>query len=809
MNVWKRSLMRSIGKTITGVALMAEAGQGAPLSDYPIQPVDHSQVRIGSGFWGQRIATNHQRTVWTCFDQCEKTGRIENFANAANQVKRKFKGIPYNDSDVFKVVEGAAYILAQHEDPKLDNYLDQLIDLIARAQEPDGYLYTAYTLKANHAIMGSKPWINEMTQEKGRDSHELYNTGHLYEAAVAHYRATGKRTLLDVAIRSADHVDRVFGPDRLKLPPGHQVIELALVKLFRATGERRYLDLSRFFLDARGNPEIRSKHTWADDVYFANHKPVVEQREAVGHAVRSTYMYAGMADIAAIMDDDAYREAVDALWESIVHRKMALTGGLGAVHKTESLGPDYVIPHDAYNETCAAIGLAYFAHRMFLLHGDAGYMDVLERILYNGSISGVSLEGDHFFYPNPLYTNGRDRFNHGKNSRQPWFSTSCCPVNIVRFVPSMPGYMYAVSKGALWANLFAQGEARVEVDGTRIALRQITDYPWKGDVALDIAPERPTRFALRVRIPGWARNEPVPGGLYRYVGDAPGDVVLKVNGEPVEFRMDRGYAVVDREWQRGDRVALSLPMEPRRVVARDEVAAARGQVAVEYGPLVYCAEAVDNAEMPIEAYHLDGDAELTAQFKPSLLNGAVKISAEVKGLKQPLTLVPYSLWNNRAEGAMTVWLPTEPKVASEHTFSMAARAMTSASRNEKHTAALNDGLQPRNSDDHDIPRFTWWDQKGGKAWVQYELLEPVEVGAAQVYWFDDRPRGGGCRVPASWRLLYRDGAAWREVEQSSGYGVEPDQFNRVEFRPIPVTQLRLEVQMQEGFSAGILEWKVE
>lgn len=813
-----------------GLALPAAAAESA---DYPFQSVPFTVVKITDEFWSPRIETNRTVSIPYCFRKCEETGRIDNFAKAGKLMPGDFKGEPFDDSDVYKVIEGAAYALALHADPKLDQYLDDLIGKIAAAQEPDGYLYTARTIHGEQAPGRASPkrWLNERGALGKGDSHELYNVGHLYEAAVAHFRATGKRTLLDVAIRNADLVAESWGPGKLDIPSGHQEIELALVKLYRVTGDRKYLSLAKYLLDCRGRGG-------PDGKYYADHVPVTQQSEAVGHAVRSGYMYAAMTDIAALTGDAGYRDAVWRLWNSVVARKMYVTGGVGARGSGEAFGDDYELPNrSAYAETCAAISQLLWQQRMFLLHGDAKYIDVLERVLYNGFLSGISLSGDRFFYPNPLEFDGRTPFNFGQCGRAPWFNCSCCPVNIVRILPQIGEWIYATRGDELYVNLYVGSEAEVllerhegtEVrrDGeTELAVRvvQATRYPWDGKVALTLAPGAPAEFTLALRIPGWARRSPLPTDLYRD-GEPPAvrnePVTLAVNGEQLPTVVETGYARIRRQWKAGDVVTLELPMPVRVVRAHPSVRADLGRVAIERGPLVYCAEGADNNGDIFNRRVETGPFEISP--RPDLLGGVVTIAApsfvsrrnernETQQKFAPLTLIPYYAWANREPAPMQVWLPTEPdlvRVAPAPTAASRAKVSASHCYARDTLAALNDQIEPQSSGDGDVPRLTFWPHRGTSEWVQYEFDEPTVVCGVSVYWFDDAERGA-CRTPADWRLLARDEAgAWQPLQLTQPFGVARDQFNCVAFPPLRATGLRIEVQLRAGVSAGILEWQVE
>ncbi len=674
-------------------------GRPAP-NDYPITPVPFTAVRVTDAFWAPRIETNRTVTIPAIFKKCEETGRIDNFAIAGGLMKGEYKGERYNDTDVYKTVEGASYSLMVHPDAELDRYLDGVIAKIAAAQEPDGYLYTPRTASPGKV----QPGTGEERWSELAISHELYNAGHLYEAAAAHFQATGKRTLLDVAVKNADLVARTFGEGQGKRQgfPGHQEIELALVKLYRITGKRAYLDLARYFLDQRGLGLTLKQYPlgnrfaiYNDATQIQAHKPVLEQNEAVGHSVRLTYMASGMADVAALTGDGAYIDAVRRLWDNVVGRKMYLTGGIGSRHDRERFGDDYELPNlTGYLETCASIGMAFWNHRMFLLTGEARYLDVMERVMYNGVLSGVSLDGTLFFYPNPLESDGKYRFNKGRAERAPWFGVACCPGNVSRFLPSVPGYVYATKGDVLYVNMFVAGEAKVDLRGKLVAVRQETRYPWDVSVGITIEPEKEGEFSVHVRIPGWAQGRPVPTDLYRYEGGGEGQVIVRVNSEPVDLDMDKGFARVRRVWRSGDRIEVVLPMEARRVVAHPSVRDDEGFVAVERGPLVYCAEGPDNGGRALNIV-LPNDAVLQAEARPDLVGGLVVMRAEALAAdptsvtrihdaqpkdaaaddeeeappasrrslapgakldRRPLVLIPYYAWAHRGLAEMSVWL---------------------------------------------------------------------------------------------------------------------------------------------------------
>ena len=776
------------------------------IKDYSVKPVPFTNVHVTDQFWLPRMETNHKITIPFAFKKSEETGRIDNFAVAGGLKEGTFSGIyPFDDTDVYKILEGASYSLSLYPDPELEKYLDDLILKIAAAQEDDGYLYTARTINPDPPIQ----WVEKERWANLRMSHELYNAGHLYEAAVAHFQATGKRTLLEVAIKNADLIDSVFGPGKRHGTPGHQVIEIGLAKLYRVTGREKYLKLAKFFLDERGYPHGRKLY----GKYAQDHKPVVEQSEAVGHAVRASYMYSGMADVAALTGASDYVEAIDRIWENVVTKKLYLTGGIGARNSGEAFGDDYELPNEtAYNETCAAIGNAMWNHRLFLLHGDAKYIDVLERILYNGLISGVSLRGDRFFYPNPLES-------HGQHKRSPWFGCACCPGNITRFMPSFPGYVYAFGDGILYVNLFVGGSAAIKMNKHNVGIKQETNYPWDGDVKIFVDPESTGEFAIYVRIPGWAQNRPLPSDLYRYLSRSGEEVKLKINGRQIALDMDKGFARIRRTWEKGDVIDLHLPMPVRRVLSHENIEDNRRKVALERGPVVYCAEWPDNHGY-VSNLVLADDVELEIEKRTEMLKGLDVIKGKVIALQrskdrksvvkkeQYFVAIPYYAWAHRGSGEMAVWLARDESRARplpEPTIASTSRVSVSS---DKNGVAVNDQWEPKSSNDHSKPYLQWWPNKGTQEWVQYDFRKAAKVSAVEVYWFDDTGQGE-CRVPRSWRILYKDRNEWKSVDNDGPYGVGKDKYNRVTFYPVRASALRLEVQLQPKFSTGILEWRME
>lgn len=616
-------------------------------ADYPIQPVPFTEVRITDDFWLPAIIRNTEVSIPIAFRQSEETGRIANFEVAGGLKEGSFcSNYPFDDSDVFKIIEGASYSLMIRYDPELDAYLDSLILKISLAQEEDGYLYTNRTIMGDstHEMAGKARWENV-----SQHSHELYNAGHMFEAAVAHYMATGKRTFLNVALKNADLICREFGPYKIEKYPGHQEIELGLVKLYRVTGDRKYLDQARFFLDVRG------PGGWE---YNQAHLKPYDQTEAVGHAVRAMYMYAGMADVAALTGDTAYIEALSSIWDNLIGKKYYITGGVGQTGDNEGFGPDYDLPNlTAYCETCASIAFVLWNYRLFLLHGDAKYMDVLERTLYNALIDGVSQSGDHFFYPNPLESDGR-------HQRREWFGCACCPSNITRFLPSIPGYVFALHDRNVYINLFISGETILNINGTDVLIRMESGLPWKGNVSVEIDPEKPVDFDLYVRIPGWAGDKPVPGDLYEFRNATGHRFGLIVNGMETGYDKKDGYAALNRQWKKGDRLEIEFPMDVRTIAAHDSVRADSGMMAIQCGPLVYCIEDKDQPGVDFRKIKVLPDSGFKVIFDPDLFGGAniIQFQAVLEGKTRDtlsMKAIPYYLWANRGPGNMQVWLPVE------------------------------------------------------------------------------------------------------------------------------------------------------
>ena len=779
---------------------------------YPISPVPFTAVKVTPGtFWGQRLEASRKVTIPLAFSKCEETGRYTNFSNAAQHLKDPSKvfpvgGLSFDDTDPYKTIEGASYILQTYPDKKLVQYIDSVLDVIASAQEPDGYLYTSRTQNPQHP----HEWAGDKRWSKEEDlSHELYNLGHMVEGAIAHYQATGSRKFLDIAIRYADCVCREVGPNQGQacVVPGHQIAEMALAKLYLVTGEKKYLDEAKFFLDYRGKTTITHDYSQA-------HKPVIEQDEAVGHAVRAAYMYAGMADVAALTGDKDYIKAIDAIWDNIVSKKLYITGGIGATSNGEAFGKNYELPNmSAYCETCAAIGNVYVNYRLFLLHGDSKYYDVLERTLYNGLISGVSLEGNGFFYPNPLES-------MGQHQRQPWFSCACCPSNICRFIPSLPGYIYAVKDKNVYVNLFLSNKSNLTVGGKKVALSQTTEYPWNGDITVNVNQNAAGQFAMKIRIPGWVRNQVVPSNLYQYTDGKRLGYTVTVNGSVVGAISADGYYTIDRRWKKGDKVQIHFDMEPRTVRANNKVEADRGMVSIERGPIVYCAEHPDNsfdimgALINQNPQFTLGKGEIAGTPVQTLTTSAQTLNFNKQGKleaqDQTLTLIPYYAWCHRGSGKMRVWLPQDLNATNpSQPETLASQSkVTSSTERMPALSAINDRLVPKDENDRSVPYTHWWPKKDCTEWLGYEFPQEATVQSATVYWYDDGP-WGGCRVPQSWRILYQDQQGqWQPVSGADAYPTDKGSACTVNFDPVKTKALRLEVTLPADNAAGLFEWSI-
>lgn len=616
-------------------------------------PVNFSQVNITDAFWKPRMEKVATATMDACIYQTEvRTPRIRNFEKVARRQGEKHEGIYYDDSDVYKALEAIAYSLRTHPNPALEAKADEWIDKIAAAQMPDGYLNTYYQLRGIE---------NRWTDV---EKHEDYNAGHLIEAAVAYYDVTGKRKFLDVAIRFANHIDSILYRSGKKWISGHQEIELALVKLYRVTRDERYLELADWYIQSRGY-QFPYNSTWLTPAYWQDVKPIVEQTEISGHAVRAMYMFSGVTDMAALRNNNTYLKAMETIWEDVVHRNMYVTGGIGSAGDNEGFSVDYDLPNeDAYCETCASVGMVFWNQRMASVTGDSRYYDVLERSLYNGALDGLSLSGDKFFYDNPLASNGR-------HTRKAWFGTACCPANIARLVASVGNYVYGQSSDALWVNLYVGSDAKMNIKGKEVQVKMETEYPWNGKVKLQLTLPKKEKFAIKLRVPGWYNGNLVDGELYTsaspYLKSV--SIVPKVNGRPVEANNENGYLVVNSNWKTGDVIELEIPMNVILIKSRPEVEANIDRLAVQRGPLVYCVEGADN---PNGVWNLLMDPEAFWETVPvkvlsetvtglrSIQLGAVPATDGTSIVFKPrvVTAIPYYLWANRQANDMQVWLPT-------------------------------------------------------------------------------------------------------------------------------------------------------
>ena len=805
----------------SGCNTLQEEPSGVKLGE--IKEVPFTDVHFTDEFWLPRMEINRTVSIPSAFHQCEINGRFDNFALAAGLIKGEHKGdFSFDDTDPYKIIEGASYSLAVKYDPKLDAYLDSVITLIAAAQEPDGYLTTCVTNKCTR-LSG---WWGSSRWEK-INSHELYNSGHLYEAAVAHYQATQKRTLLDVAIKNADLVCQVFGPNegQKHVPSGHPIVEMALVKLYNVTNDKKYLDMARYFVDETG----RGTDGHRLSPYSQDHMPILEQNEIVGHAVRAGYLYSGVTDVASMQHDHKLFEAVDRVWDNMASKKLYIIGGIGSRAQGEGFGPDYELNNfNNYCETCASIANVYWNQRMFLATGESKYVDVLERALYNGLIAGVSLSGDKFFYGNPLASDGGFE-------RAPWFGCACCPGNVTRFMASVPGYAYAVNKKDIYVNLFVEGNSKVKLDNNEVELIQKTKYPWDGDVSIEVVPSVSEKFAVLVRIPGWAKNKPVPSDLYHYVDGANPDIKILVNGQDAKKRIRGGYAVIEREWKAGDKISIDMDMPVRRVQAHKKVKYDEGLLSMERGPIVYALESIDQKKDYLFDVVIPRDSKIESHFEKSLLNGVMVLEGNaysvekdsVNGtiVEKPFTFkaIPYSTWNNRGQGQLVVWTPETSQYAiPKPEPTLASQAWQIGGW------GYNDQFEPKSSADINTPYHYWWLKAGTEESIGYKFKKPKKISSAEVYWLAFEHYDVIYKAPESWKLLYKDGNTWKEVKNTSPYGTELDKYNKVTFEPVTTTELKMVVQLQrpkaekasdengpqvvdvgrKGYSGGVIEWKV-
>jgi len=794
--------------TLATVSWAAGSDSATLQRDYNVKPVPFNHVRVDDRFWTPRLEINRTVTIPYCFEKCEETDRISNFEKAAGMKTGKHEGIYFNDSDVYKIMEGAAYSLQVYPETMMRLYLDKLIAVMAAAQWEDGYLYTFYSVPERQP---EKRWTDVQSK------HEQYCVGHMYEAAVAHYQVTGSKAFLDVATANADLICATFAPGKRTDPPGHQEIEIGLCKLYRATGDEKYLDEAKFFLDQRGRKGNRgpdgNKGLYGE--YAQDHKPVTEQTKALGHSVRAAYLYTGMADVAALTGNMDYIHAIDAIWKDVVDTKLYVTGGIGASGGNEGFSGPYELPNQtAYCETCASIANILWNHRMFLMHDDAKYLDVLERTLYNATLSGISMQGDRFFYPNVLEAmDGAER--------SPWFGCACCPSNVARFIPSVPGLAYAHKNDDLYINLFISGDTTIETKTRTVKLSQETNYPWDGKTTITVEPQASATFAIRVRVPGWARNKAVPSDLYTFQRATKQTFKLKVNGKRITPVIEQGFARVERRWEKGDTIELDLPMPVRRIVPSDKLEADRGKVALQRGPLVYCLEGIDNDGHALNLV-IDDEAKLKTQYRPDLLGGVTVITGKARLAKrgsaggvvttgpQPFTAIPYYAWAHRGRTPMTVWPARVPEAAQPAPAdTLAYTSKTTASFVHKSLAAITDQVVPRNSSDNSLGQLDFWPHKGTTEWLQFEWERPRELSRVKVYWFDDSGHGG-CHVPNAWKVLYRDrNGRFTPVANTNTYGLAKDTFNTVTFTPVKTSALKIEIALPEDWSAGVQEVVIE
>ena len=802
---------------------------GTTVADYPLKPVPFNKVEMTSDFWRPRLETQRKTLVPFAFERTQPG--VEHLKAARDFLAgRKVEGHRahrFIDSDLYKVMEGAAYLLQLRRDPELEKTLDDLADVIVGAQHENGYLYPSHTTGVGRTknMMGETPYTFIV------HSHELYNVGHLYEAAIAYYRATGKRKLLDVAERSATHVNKViFVGDRdynggkpIRQAPGHQEMELALVKLYRVTEKPLYLDMARKFLEIRGVTYVPDGEGVMAPTYAQQHAPVTEQREAVGHAVRATYLYSAMADVGTLTGEPSYGKALDSIWGDITNTRMHITGGLGAIHGIEGFGPQYELPNaDAFNETCAAVGNVLFNYRMFLLHKDAKYLDVAEVALLNNVLAAVNLEGNRFFYVNPLEADGKYPFNHGTAGRAPWFGTACCPSNMARLVPQLPGMTYAHDDDDLYVTFFAESRTEVELGGVRVQVEQKTAYPNDGEISIAVDPDQPTEFRLRLRIPTWTQGRFVPGELYRYTDSITAPITLSVNGKRVEAPIEKGFASIDREWRAGDRVVLNLPMPIRVTECHPAVKANTNRIAFTRGPFVLCAEGVDNGGATQRFFFEEVPDTSRSQVKTRKIDAGSFIQTDVpaSGVTKAgeseaakLVLTPYYAWNNRGTGSMTVWFPRSKSLAvfdphllpKESVFSKITASHTSPLDT---VSAIGDGKEPRFSSGKKVPRWTSRPQKGKPQWVEARFAKARQIRSVGVYWMQDRQ---DVWFPREWSLEIERNGKWQafELYTTDRYDKRANQYNIVHpAAPLTCDAIRIRMTPQEDKCVGILEVQV-
>ncbi len=779
---------------ITSLATLAYASLTAQVNDGPANNVPFTQIHIKDRFWTPRQEVNQRSSVWHCLEELEKTGDLQNFRIVAKGGHTGHSGFVFQDSDVYKVLEGAADSLATNRDAKLDQKLDEIIALIASAQMADGYVDTFYQITAPDERFTNL-----------RDNHELYCAGHLIEAAVAHFQATGKKNLLAIATKYADLLNKKFGPDSGKIAYcGHPELELALVKLSHVTNEPRYFALAQKLVMTRGSKFFATEHDTPladyDGTYWLDDVPITQHKEIKGHAVRAAYLMSGTTDVARENGDPALAKMLDRVWRNVTQKRIFLTGGIGPSGSNEGFTVDYDLPNEsAYQETCASIAMAMWGYRMGMLHTDAKYFDAVENSLYNATLAGVALDGKHFFYVNPLASRG----NH---HRQEWFDCACCPPNALRTIAAVGGYAYGQRGDRVYVNLYLPGSVDLKVGNQNVKLSVAGDYPWNGHLTLKPEVKESTHLDLRLRIPGWVSG-----------------AKLTVNRAAVSgAKVENGYFVVDRTWNAGDSVEVDFPMPVDRVAANPQVKDDQLHLAVRRGPLVYCAEAVDQSS-PVSELVLPADASLKPSWKGDLLGGVEVLEGSAERVSptewdhtlyqsiskpQPtaVKLIPYCDWDNRKAGQMAIWFPTTPPPDPVGGAEVHAKIDSSFFSGNSQTEGIHDGVEPRSSGEQPQKLFHWWPHKGTQEWVSYTWTKPISVKGVRVYWFDDTGRGE-CRLPDSWSLETLQGDKWVPVD-ATVFPVQGSQWNEVSFAPIQTKALRLVVKLKQGWAAGVRQWKV-
>ena len=814
---------------VIGSSLISCIAETPAKVEEALTPVPFQQVTLEDDFWLPRLKTQKKTLVPFSLEKTEPA--VENLRRTGaylrgEKIEPLLKWPYYVASDLFKVMEGAAYLLTLEKDPELERQMDEIIDVIAAAQKEDGYLYEHHTVAEKYRNPSNNGGAGTRPYQHVAHSHELYNMGHMYEGAIAYYQATGKRKWLDVAEKSARHINKVFfegDPNYndgkpVMQSPGHEEIELALVKMFRVTGDSLYLNMAKKFIDIRGVGADQRQSNYAQQ-----HLPVREQRTAVGHSVRATYLYSGMADVAAMTGDETLKPALEAIWHDIVDKKMHITGGLGAVPGIEGFGPDYVLPNkDTYDETCSAVGNVFFNHRMFLMSGDAKYVDVAEVALYNNVLAGVNLEGNRFFYVNPLEADGRKAFNHGHTGRSPWFSTACCPSNLARLIPQISGMIYSHTNDDIFCALYAGSSTEIPLEAGAVKISQKTEYPFEGEVTFDVNPANDgEEFTLWLRIPSWCESDRfVSGDLYRYADGKSVDAVAKVNGRKVRSNVVDGYLPIKRKWSAGDKVELSLPMPVRYNVADERVKADSNRVCVTRGPLVFCAESADNEHLAASYFIADANRQSATigKFEDGIMKGipTIKIKAAAADGESftdaELTLIPYYAWDNRGDKAMNVWFGRDAETARmslTYTIGNIKDVTATHTFSGDDVYAIGDGKRPSSSADRSIPRWTSWPQLGKKQQVEVILKKAQPIESVSVYWYDDK---GGVQPPVEWNMEYRSEGKWHKYVPyiTDSFGVALNQFNMVHpASAITADALRLNITPRKDSTAGILELVVE